>query len=892
MQFVFIFGLMVFNGAGVYADVLDGLVGRWEFDEGQGSTTADSTGGAPDGQLGSVDVTWRNHGNNTYCLQFKEDVDSGVVIPHSSSYTVSEGTYCHWVNFWWGGHRTSMLEKNETFRIRLYRSYADCRFEDTSGKQVENKAYPRGQACVTPAEWTHIAVTADSSNIKMYVNGELAHTVPFTGNTLKQASDSFYIGGSPYGEFTGCIDDMRIYNRVLSPQEISNIYAYKKDFYANSDVQQPSAEFIGDRGYTERLPQPGDEPLYEAWLHYRPMEDSALKSAYEKVFKNVVVQGNHPVVRTAGEELGYALKKMLGHRIESTVKLQADGNIILGTPQTSPLIASVQSKLNLSRIGREGFVIERLKVDGKNCLVVAANSPAGVVYGTFALIRRLQLRRSADNLDIAEKPKTSVRIINHWDFFRGFKDDAWIRQGSRRDSIFSWQDLKTGNTKRIRDWARLLASAGFNAICPNEINWSERNNFLQHLDEVKVLADILRNYGIKLYWAPNYLFAPKQSTADALYKYVPDFGGYLLKFGSEGQPGSPGPENVNAIARTLAPYGGEVLLRAFIYGQHFDSEEKHRSKIAYLYFVPLDGQYDKNVTIVQKFTPFNFEVRAPINPLDGAIKKTRYGTEVMVAKWFPMSWIQTRKRWLEFDNYKDGPGSFNKNYIDCVLGDSLMSPVPSWTSNPLNMVNYYGLGRLAWNPDLSVEDVQGEWIKMTFGLDKSVQSTVSKILLLSSEVAQNLTLYSDYRGIRIMYHGDEIRTRHKSFFSELNREGIGADGIGAGFGSVYAPEVQKLYEDPVQSEDYLLAFRYLPYDYKLTNGKTIIQDIYSVHNQGVDGAKEMLALWKTLEKKVDARRHLATKVNFEEFVKTAVARRDKVHKSFIELTGILPERQD
>ncbi len=491
----------------------------------------------------------------------------------------------------------------------------------------------------------------------------------------------------------------------------------------------------------------------------------------------------------------------------------------------------------------------------------------------------------------------SVRMVNHWDNFRGFVDEQWLApldpqlsENDRDYSIFGWRDLREGRIARIEQWARLLASAGFNAICPTEVNWSEKNNFLKYLPEVKVLAAIFRKYGIRLYWTPNYLFAPLQSTADSLYRYVPDFGGYLLKLGSEGQAGSPGPENVNAIARILAPSGGQVLMRGFVYGSHFQTDERHREKIPYLYFAPRDGQYDDNVIVVGKFTPLDFEVREPINALDGALKQTRYGAEVMIAKWFPMSWLEAWQRWLDFDNHRNGPGSYNRDCIDGVLGVSMISPLPGWTSNPLNMVNYYGLGRLAWNPERTAGELHDEWISLTFGDDREVRSTVQRILARSDEMIENLTLYHGYRGLWLRYRLDELRkTGSLPYPMRLEADSLGADGIGTGLAAVYAPEVRRLYEDPVRSEDLLLAFRVVPYTYRLTNGRTVIRDIYHVHNAGVRGADELLALWRTLKGRIDDRYYQDTETNFNAFTVTARARRNRIFRDLSILTGIAPE---
>ena len=212
---------------------------------------------------------------------------------------------------------------------------------------------------------------------------------------------------------------------------------------------------------------------------------------------------------------------------------------MLGTPTGSELIRSMSNELGLSKVNDDGFVLKSILYSGNSYIVVAANEPAGVIFGTFELIRKIKLQQDLAKLDFVSNPKVKIRIVNHWDWFRGTEGDDWHGkkidpfnwENNRYNSIFSWEDLSTGNTKLIEDWARLLASAGWNAICPTEMNWQEQNNYLHHLNEVEKLAEIFRQHGIKLYWSPNYLLALNKATADSLYARVPDFGGYLLKLG-------------------------------------------------------------------------------------------------------------------------------------------------------------------------------------------------------------------------------------------------------------------------------------------------------------------------------------------------------------------------
>ena len=361
-------------------------------------------------------------------------------------------------------------------------------------------------------------------------------------------------------------------------------------------------------------------------------------------------------------------------------------------------------------------------------------------------MRRVQIGQDLLALNVLENPQVPIRMVAHWSYFRGLLGDRW-RGGGRDDSIFSWEELRTGDTKRIRDWVRMLASCGWNALCPSEINWHYRNNFLEHLDEVEKLANICRDYGIKLYWSPSYLLALDPKTADALYARVPDFGGYMMKLGSEKQNGDPRPPMVNRIADTLKPYGGTVLVRAFVYGNLRYTPEPYRNLIPYDLFAHEDGNFRDNVVIVPKGSPMDWDLWAPIPALDGAMQKNLYGSELVIDKSWPVSWVKKWKWWFEQDTYRNGPGSLNKFSVDCIMGVAMISPSPAWTESPLNAVNYYGLGRLAWNPDLTVDAIYTEWIQQTFGDDPEILERVKTILMILEEVTRKTYNYRGYRGI-------------------------------------------------------------------------------------------------------------------------------------------------
>ncbi|MHC4508458.1 MAG: glycosyl hydrolase family 28 protein [Planctomycetota bacterium] len=558
--------------------------------------------------------------------------------------------------------------------------------------------------------------------------------------------------------------------------------------------------------------------------------------------------------------------------------------VVLGTAATSSWIRERADKLGLDRVKNDGFVIKSVEKDAETTLVVAGKVPAGVAFGAFDLIRRLQLGQDPRKLDVLENPRIPIRMVDHWAYFRGFPHDAW-RGGGRDDSIYSWEELRTGDTKLIRDWVRMMASAGWNAICPSEVNWHYRDNFLEHLDEVEILAGILRDYGMKLYWSPSYLLALEQETADQLYARVPDFGGYMMKLGSEKQNGDPRPPMVNRIADTLKPYGGYTLVRGFCYGNYRYTPEPYRDLIPYDLFAPEDGKFRDNVVLVPKGSAGDWDYSAPIPAIDGAMKKTLSGSELVIDKGFPSSWVEKWKWWLDQDTYRSGPGSFNKSIAHCIMGVAMISPQAAWAESPLNMVNYYGLGRLAWNPDLTVDEIYIEWIRQTFGDDPETLDTVKTILFMSDDVARKLYMYRGYRGIWID-KGDEYMVENKTPYA-INRRGIGpaSPKLQKRLIAQYAPGLREVYGDPLRGEEFLSSFHFKDHDYRLSIGRTLIEDVYGGMEEAVEIAEQMAELWKTLEGKIDKRRFEYTLDKLVDFVEDAKGNRDEMAKAFQDHTG-------
>ncbi|MCP4259994.1 MAG: hypothetical protein GY774_21140 [Planctomycetes bacterium] len=869
------------------AEKPEGLVGWWDFDDGTGK---DLSGNGSDAVLNGTRIY--PLGNGKACIELMP-VTGPMKIPASenSPLAISQGTICFWLNVGWT-HSNILSYNNGAVQLNVYRGDFQVRFggEDdfkySSGildynwpkyDMREWAFYGHPRAAVHDSKWHHFAVAYDDQGKRIigWRDGELISVVDLSEVDIEPLKRQGLTEITTGKGFVGYLDDLRIYNKVLADPDIREIYNSSKSVFAGRLDTNPTDRMMKTYKY-----QKEDHTLYQAWLQYNPVSNSSA----ENLLKNIVTEGANSTVNTAVNELRTAVKSMLGFNPSISTTADSGNKIIIGTSETSNWIREHTKELGINRIKEDGFILKTIK-DGKNkTLVIAGRIPAGCIFGTFDLIRRLQLGQDPQKLDVLENPQISIRMVDHWAYFRGFLGDKW-RGGGRDDSIYSWEELRTGDTKLIRDWVRMMSSAGWNAICPSEVNWDYRDNFLDHLDEVETLAGILRDYGMKLYWSPSYLFALEPATAASLYSRVPDFGGYMMKMGSEKQNGDPRPPMVNRIADNIAPYGGYVLVRGFVYGNSRYTPEPYRHLIPYDIFAPEDGNYRENVILVPKGSAGDWDLSAPIPGIDGALQKTLMGTELVIDKSFPSSWVEKWKWWLKQDTYRNGPGSLNRYSVHCIMGVAMISPSPAWTKSPLNMVNYYGLGRIAWNPDRSLDEIYTEWIKQTFGNDPKVVETIKNILFISDDVARKLYMYRGYRGIWID-RGDEFMVENKTPYA-ISRKGIGpaSPELKERLLDQYAPGLREVYGDPLRVEEFLSSFHFRPHDYRLSIGRTLIQDVYGGMEEAVELSGQMAVLWKSLEGRIDKHRFDYTLGILTDFVEETQKSRDRMAQSFAEHTG-------
>ena len=843
----------------VMASEPDGLVGHWNFDDGTGT---DLSGNGNHAVLGETKIYALGEGRA--CIETIPKAEPmRIPVPENAPLAMSRGTICFWLNTI--SDRANILRyNNDAIELNTYRGCFQVRFRGEKDFEYwegildydwpkydmrEWAFYPHVKASIGDSEWHLFAVAYDdkAKQIVGWRDGEQIATIDLSKVNMEPLRREGLTEIRTGQGFVGYLDDLRIYDRPLKDTEILQIYNATKNIYAGRLDTNPTDKEQNIYRYQEM-----DRTLYKAWLQFNP----PTKQYNQDLFRNIVVEGENSTVQTAGAELAQAIESMFKFKpsVSETHPVSETTRIILGTTETSKWIRYFADELALDRIQRDGFVIKTLKEGTDVAITVAGKVPAGVIFGVFDLIRRIQLGQDPQTLDVVENPQVPIRMVAHWSYFRGFLGDKW-RGGGRDASIFSWEELRTGDTELIRDWVRMLASCGWNALCPSEINWHYRNNFLEHLDEVEKLADICRDYGIKLYWSPNYLLALDPKTADALYERVPDFGGYQMKLGSEKQNGDPRPPMVNRIADTLKPYGGMVLVRGFVYGNLRYTPEPYRNLIPHDLFAHEDGNFRDNVIIVPKGSPLDWDLWAPIPALDGAMQKNLSGSELVIDKSWPVSWVKKWKWWFQQDTYRNGPGSLNKFSVDCIMGVSMIEPAPAWTKSPLNAVNYYGLGRLTWNPDLTVDEVYTEWIRQTFGDDPEVLRTTKTILMMLEEVTRKTYNYRGYRGIWLDSSDPGMAQVKTPYIVNTDGAGVITPALQERVLAQYAPELREIYGDRLRGEAHLTAFHFTEHDQRLSIGRTLIQDIYANMEEGVEMAAQAAELWKTLEGKIDPQRY-------------------------------------
>ncbi len=636
------------------------------------------------------------------------------------------------------------------------------------------------------------------------------------------------------------------------------------------------------------------ESGYRLWLRYDRVDNPALLKTYSGYIKAVFTSGSSPTLDIAYDELKNGLQGLLGKKIPEVTQI-VGGTVVAGTPSSSALIRSL-NLTDLPAAGDEGYIIKSIRSRNKNIIVIAANKDIGVLYGTFHFLRLLQTHRRIDDLYITEKPAVNVRILNHWDNL-----DRTVERGYAGFSLWDWHKLPDYVSPRYTDYARANASVGINATVLTNVNANALILTPQYLKKVAALADVFRPYGIRVYLTARFS-APveigKLPAADPLvkevadwwndkvkeiYSYIPDFGGFLVKANSEGQPG---PQNygrshadgANMLADALKPYGGIVMWRAFVYDNNIPVD---RAKQAYNEFVPLDGKFRDNVLIQVKNGPIDFQPREPFHPLFGALRETGIMPEFQITQEYlgfatHLVYLGTLfKETLDSDTWCKGKGStvsdvttgkFTGQKITGMAGVTNIGDEFNWTGHPFGQSNWYCYGRLAWNPDLTAGEIAEEWIRMTFSNDKKFINPVFEMMMASREITVN---YMTPLGLHHLMGKDhhfgpapwvnEGRADWTSvYYHRADTTGIGFNRSSTGSGATtqYFPEVARIFDSRDSCpENLLLWFHHISWDYPMKSGHTLWYELCFKYTSGVDSVLWLRNHWQSLKGFIDDERY-------------------------------------
>ena len=652
----------------------------------------------------------------------------------------------------------------------------------------------------------------------------------------------------------------------------------------------------GPDQYTVPSSAPSDEDGSQLWLRYAKVSLPCRLAEYQAALTHVVKAGSSDTLQAAQAEVVKGLSGLTGTTVSTSDQPTGDGAVVLGTPASSTIVKSLSLGDTLAAVGTEGFVVQATQIGGKNAIVVAANSDVGVLRGTFALLRHLQCHRTVSGLTLSGAPKIQHRILDHWDNL-----DGSIERGYAGKSLWNWSSLPATISQRYKDYARANASIGINGVVLNNVNADSQILTSSYLDKVAALATAFRPYGIAVYLSAQF-GAPKQigglSTADPLdsavkqwwvteantiYQKIPDFGGFLVKANSEGQPGPADygrthADGANMLASALASHGGIVMWRAFVY----KDDGTDRIGQAYKEFKPLDGKFSSGVVVQVKNGPLDFQPREPFSPLFGAMPSTPVGLELQITKEYlgedtHLAYLgPLYEEVLKSDTYAKGQGSTVARVIDgtvhgytttAIAGVSNIGSDTNWTGSHFNQANWYVFGRMAWDPDASAKDVADEWIRQTLSNDPGVVTPVTTLMMGSR---QTLVNYMTPLGLAHIMGSDHhygpgpwINDLSQAdwnpfYFHKADSTGIGFDRTSKGSNSVaqYSATVRDKFASlSTVPDDFLLFLQRVGWDDKLSSsGRAIWDELVYRYSLGVDAVGAMRDSWTTVQGRIDGKR--------------------------------------
>jgi alpha-glucuronidase len=635
------------------------------------------------------------------------------------------------------------------------------------------------------------------------------------------------------------------------------------------------------------------EDGYDLWLRYRPVDAVAYPALHANV-RQLVIGGDSPTLAVAQAELVRGFRGMLGQPVPVAKDVSEYGAVVIGTPQSSALVARLP--LDLDRAGDEGFVIRSANINSRSVIVIAAKKDIGVLYGAFHFLRMLQTRAPLVALDLVSNPRTKVRILNHWDNL-----DRHVERGYAGESLWDWHKLPGYVDPRYTDYARANASLGINGAVLTNVNANATSLSPQYLEKSAALAKVFRPYGIKVYLTARFS-APielgKLKTADPLdaevrewwrkkaeevYRLIPDFGGFLVKANSEGQPGPQDykrthADGANMLAEAVAPHGGIVMWRAFVYSSETPED---RAKQAYNEFVPLDGKFASNVLVQVKNGAIDFQPREPFHPLFGAMPKTPLMMEFQITKEYlgfatHMAYLGTL--WEEALQADTGvqpkkatvarvvDGELHGYKLTGMAGVANIGADRNWSGSHFDQANWYAFGRFAWDPESRAEAIATEWARMTFSSDAAFVTPAVRMMMASREAVVDYMMPLGLHHLFDTGHhygpGPWVDNLNRAdwnptYYHRADAAGVGFDRTKTGSNAVaqYAPSVAALFASRKKvPEKFLLWFHHVPWDSKVASGRKLWDELVWRYTNGVNSVRDMRRTWVSLAPYVDVER--------------------------------------
>jgi alpha-glucuronidase len=646
-----------------------------------------------------------------------------------------------------------------------------------------------------------------------------------------------------------------------------------------------------------------EEDGYRLWLRHARLEAGAL-AALGDAFDEVSVPAAG--LELASAELVAGLVGLLGRPVAARLGPPVRSGVCLATHAQVDALAPFVMRTELDALGDEGFLLRRVTHDGRRLTLIVAAREVGVLYGVFELLRRLTLATLPET-ELVSVPRVKLRVLDHWDNL-----DGSVERGYAGRSLWDWHKLPHYVDPRYTDYARANASTGINAVALTNVNANALVLTPHYLAKVRALADVFRPYGIRVFLTARFS-APVElaglSTADPLdagvrsfwrdkvreiYEYVPDFGGFLVKANSEGQPGPQDygrthADGANLLSEALAPYGGHVFWRAFVYSNEVPED---RAKQAYDEFQPLDGLFRDNVVVQVKNGPVDFQPREPHHPLFGAMPKTPLAIEFQLTQEYLgcathlVYLAPLFEECLKTDTFARGAGSEVFRVVDGSLHESRLSAMAAvsnigsdrnWCGHPFAQANWYAYGRMAWDPERSAAELAEEWLGQTFTREPRFVNAAKSLMLESREACVSYMTPLGLLHLMAWDHhygpgpwiAEGRRDWTSVYFHRADADGIGFDRSPSGSNAVsqYFPPLSERYGAlDTCPEPLLLFFHHVRWNHRLASGRTLWDELCHRYSSGVRAVESFRARWDALGEFVDGARfrHVAALLTVQE----------------------------